>query len=222
MNFRLLVAILVAFSATSANATLMTADWKALGDGLITVDDRTSLEWLDAPLSLNRSYNDLVGIDGTDEFDAGGDFEGFRLATTAEVKSLFVDTLGIPLTDFAQWVPSSYAPVVLLHSLFGTTSGGDFAEIRSITADAFTSTQHYQSIARICQNGYATVCANENTAAVNTDGGWISDNVGSLVNGAWIVRQGTFSVPEPGTLGLMSLSLVGFAGHRFSRRKKGN
>ena len=202
---------LFAFTST-CYAILSSSDLNTGGDGLLTFDDRTNLEWLDAPLSVNRSYNDLVGLDGSDEFAIGGDFAGFRLAFTGEVRSLFVDTLGIPLTDFAQWVPGSYDKVIALHLLMGTTSGGDFAEIRSITADARNAASHWQSFARICQNGFASVCANVNTANVNTNGTAIPDAFSNATTGAWLVRQRATSVPEPGILVLLciGLTVIGF------------
>jgi hypothetical protein len=207
-----MIYLLFAF-ASPCNAILISADLNTTGDGLLTYDERTSLEWLDAPLSLNRSYNDLVGLDGTDEFAIGGDFAGFRLASTGEVKSLFVDTLGIPLTDFAQWVPSSYDKALSLQLLMGTTSGGDFAEIRSITSDVFSDNgidYHWQSFARICQNNVIAVCQNDiNTANVNVNGTLINDTRSSSTTGAWLVRQGVTSVPEPGVLVLLCIGLAG-------------
>lgn len=207
-----MIFLLFAF-ASPCNATLSSADLNTAGDGLLTFDDRTGLEWLDAPLSLNRSYNDLVGLDGSDEFSIGGDFEGFRLASTDEVRSLFVDTLGIPLTDFAQWRPGSYDKVITLQSLMGVTSGGDLAEIRSITSDVFSNNgvdSHWQSFARICQNNTNPVCQNDiNTANVNVNGTSISDTRSSSTTGSWLVRQGVKSVPEPGVLALLGIGLAG-------------
>jgi len=207
-----MIVLLFAF-ASPCNAILISADLNTAGDGLLTYDGRTSLEWLDAPLSLNRSYNDLVGLDGSDEFAIGVDFAGFRLASTDEVRSFFVDTLGIPLTDFAQWRASSYDKVLSLQSLMGVTSGGDLAEIRSITSDVFSDNgvdYHWQSFARICQNNTNAVCQNDiNTANVNVNGTLIPDTRSSSTTGAWIVRQGVNSVPEPGVLVLLSIGLAG-------------
>jgi hypothetical protein len=207
-----MIFLLFAFSSP-CNATLISADLNITGDGLLTFDDRTGLEWMDAPLSLNRSYNDLVGLDGSDEFAIGGDFEGFRLASTDEVMSLFVDTLGILLTDFAQWAPSSYDKVLSLQSFMGVTSGGDLAEIRSITSDVFSDNgidYHWQSFARICQNNTNAVCQNDiNTANANVDGTFISDVRSSSTTGSWLVRQGVTSVPEPSILALFSIGLAG-------------
>ena len=199
--------------ASPCHAILISTDLNISGDGLLTFDERTSLEWLDAPLSLNRSYNDLVGLDGSDEFAIGGDFEGFRLASTDEVRSLFIDTLGIPSTNFAQWAPDSYDKVLSLQSLMGVTSGGDFAEIRSITSDVFSEDgvdYHWQSFARICQNNSNAVCQNDiNTANANVNGTLISDTRSSSTTGSWLVRHGVNSAPEPGVLVLLSIGLAG-------------
>lgn len=50
----------------------------------ITVDHQTDKKWLDLNLTTNRSYDEIVA-----EMLPGGDFEGFRHATTDEVLELF-------------------------------------------------------------------------------------------------------------------------------------
>lgn len=75
--------------ATPAAAVLTEADDASLPaspDGFnLTVDDVTGLEWLDLTVTAGRTYEDIVGLDGTDELGPGGDFEGFRHATDLEV-----------------------------------------------------------------------------------------------------------------------------------------
>jgi len=51
----------------------------------ITEDDVTGLAWLDLTVTAGRSYDDITGVDGSDELGPGGDFEGFRYATDLEV-----------------------------------------------------------------------------------------------------------------------------------------
>ncbi|MCR9096422.1 MAG: PEP-CTERM sorting domain-containing protein [bacterium] len=51
----------------------------------ITHDASTGLDWLDLTVTEGRSFDDIVGNDGTDELGPGGDFEGFRYATAFEV-----------------------------------------------------------------------------------------------------------------------------------------
>ena len=58
----------------------------ASADGFnITFDSSTGLEWLDLDVSVGRTFNDLSGVDGSNEFIGGGDFEGFRYATRLEL-----------------------------------------------------------------------------------------------------------------------------------------
>lgn len=51
----------------------------------LTQDLTTGLEWLDVTVTEGRTFDDLVGNDGTNEFEPGGDFEGFRHATALEL-----------------------------------------------------------------------------------------------------------------------------------------
>jgi len=68
---------------THAYSALVQVDWKTPGDGLLTRDTDTGLEWLDTNQSRNWSYPDIIN-----EFGAGGLFEGFRHATLDEVITL--------------------------------------------------------------------------------------------------------------------------------------
>lgn len=85
----LCLSVFACFVSSSAAAALTEVDdltLPASPDGFnLTVDDVTGLEWLDLTVTAGRTYDDIVGNDGTDELGPGGDFEGFRYATDLEV-----------------------------------------------------------------------------------------------------------------------------------------
>jgi len=87
-----LVVSAYAFTPT-ANAQVIQLNDSTLpasADGFnITRDLDTGFEWLDVDVSAGRTYDDLVGNDGSNEFVAGGDFEGFRYATYFELTGAF-------------------------------------------------------------------------------------------------------------------------------------
>lgn len=56
----------------SANATLISKDLSSVGDGLITLDSDTNLEWLDLSQTAGRSYNDI-----SSQLGVGGEFAGW-------------------------------------------------------------------------------------------------------------------------------------------------
>jgi len=70
-------------SVSSVNAALTSIDWLSTGDDLLTVDDN-GLQWLDLSQTVNQSF-----IDVDAQLVAGGTFEGFRYATTAELAGLW-------------------------------------------------------------------------------------------------------------------------------------
>ena len=78
------------------------------GVDAITYDEATSLEWLDVTASVDRSYDDMAGNDGSNEFLPGGDFEGWRYATTDEWTEFLShagiaplpSTTGVPISGF--------------------------------------------------------------------------------------------------------------------------
>ena len=77
--------------ARPAAADLQVRDDAVFGAKAIVYDSATGLEWLRVPLTGTKSYNDMIGVDGTNEFAAGRQFAGFRYATMTEVKQLWID-----------------------------------------------------------------------------------------------------------------------------------
>lgn len=70
----------------------------SFGSETITVDNQTDNKWLDLNLTTNRSYDEIVA-----EMLPGGEFEGFRHATTDEALELFSNA-GFELTHgWARW-----------------------------------------------------------------------------------------------------------------------
>lgn len=73
------------------SAQVVSADDPHFGPGSITIDLSTGYQWLDVTLSINRSVADVSA-----QFGPGGDFEGFRFATKAEVTAFF-QSAGLPI-----------------------------------------------------------------------------------------------------------------------------
>lgn len=89
-----------------ANAELLSMDWQSAGDNLITEDTVSGLAWLDVSETYGLTYDFVSG-----EFGVGGQFEGFRYATAAEVVDLWAN-FGIDLSAGAPTMTSGADPAV--------------------------------------------------------------------------------------------------------------
>lgn len=83
MRRLLLIVAALIVSASAANATVVSADLYAPGDGLLTLDSSTSLEWLDLTATVGQTRSAVL----SGSFAA----QGFRYATQAEVLQLWTD-----------------------------------------------------------------------------------------------------------------------------------
>ena len=70
------------FPPVIVSADLISVDWKTPGDGLITRDTNSGLEWLDLTVTVGRSANDIRS-----QILAGGEFEGWRFANAFNVET---------------------------------------------------------------------------------------------------------------------------------------
>ena len=82
LSFKISVAAvgLLALSWQTSYAALV----EVPGDPTLTLDEETGLQWLDLTETDNLSYDFVVS-----QLGLGGQFEGFRYATTAEVSTLY-------------------------------------------------------------------------------------------------------------------------------------
>ena len=109
----ILVSLLLSLSSAVSFAVIVPYNDPTLppsADGFnITWDTSTGREWLDVDVTAGRTFDDLTGVDGTNEFLPGSDFPGFRYAIKEELNgaqngpqlpSLFL-SLGISPFEFS-------------------------------------------------------------------------------------------------------------------------
>jgi len=107
--------------ATHASAQLISRDDATHGPNSITIDASSKLEWLDVTKSTfdeTGAYAPLSFNFVSSQFGAGGQFEGFRYATIAELTTLFVNA-GIPNISFGPGTltTANFEPVTQLIAL---------------------------------------------------------------------------------------------------------
>jgi hypothetical protein len=84
IRYALFIGLFVIAGALSAQGAVVSGDDPVFGPGSIVVDLSTGHQWLSPHFSLNRSIQDVSA-----QFGAGGEFEGFRYATQAELTALW-------------------------------------------------------------------------------------------------------------------------------------
>ena len=183
-----------------ASATLIQADLNTTGDGLLTIDTATGLEWLDVVATLGLSFNQA----NASNFAT---VQGFRHATALEVLTLF-EAAG--LTNALPRRADNYAGGLLLLGLMGP--GTDFGNVFEIEGFYDTGNAALTSIVVVDY----TKEPNGNGVAFIDDIDLFAADYLSVYTGNFLVRQST-PVPEPATLGLLGLGLSGVG---FARRHK--
>jgi hypothetical protein len=207
----LIAAVAASLLPFSAGATLV-------DNGDITLDDVTSLEWLDLTRTRGQSYSSILGQLSTIE---GG---GWRYATRSEVVDV-AGQFGVPNIS-NQAVDSGYA-----------NSVGSWATMMGATVGPFNSNFWETGIFGLIQEGSTTALhyrfgaeAKPTTGDYNIrmDAGpraEYTDAQTSSFFGHWLVREVNSGptgndVPEPSALALLLLSL-GIAGAVSARRRRG-
>jgi hypothetical protein len=99
-----------------SSAALVQLDAVAAGDGLITRDTATGLEWLDLTATVQQSWVSMNVLLATDPF-----FSGFRRATGAEVHTLLANA---GFATFGTFNAANVPAATFLTGLLGDTMGG--------------------------------------------------------------------------------------------------
>lgn len=87
LNLFISLVVLTAFAVVNpAAGELVEVDWQDAGDGLLTLDTETGLEWLDLTETTSMTVAAV-----TAKFGSGDDFDGFRYATATEVGDFYTN-----------------------------------------------------------------------------------------------------------------------------------
>lgn len=172
MRWQIAVACAAALFTSHAQAALIERDWLTPGDGLLTLDTASGVEWLNAEQTLLAGFSGALIEDRYQtvvaETQPGGRFEGFRPATTAEARSL-IDSAGFVkiVPDFAvngqaardlqALIGSTQSPTVSLtwtDLLLGETVDAGFGQRRSVLTVFLTTTDdRLAGSARVIEEG---------------------------------------------------------------------
>ncbi len=208
---RLLFALSLALLAGRANSGLIEVDLFAPGDGLVTLDTDTGLEWLDLDQTDGLSFNDIT-INGAGGWAA----LGFAVAQQDQIAQLFANAGFIDTMD-----PSARPTHMVTNAL-----AAEFFALFAVTATDFPDTELLSSaLYEFDDDTIAFAAVSTRDTGAESSGASIlppddraivrSKDFNPNFGGAWLVRQS--SVPEPSTIALL---LLGGAGLGMTRRRR--
>ena len=209
-------AVYICLTLISFNVTAIptSADWKVAGDGLITYDATTNLEWLDLTVTANMSFNSVHA-----QLSAGGAYDGWEYATGAQIETLWTSFGGDGI-----------------YNGYSTANNGLFDIIAPLWGDLYADYDPTFSIGEGDSQFLTADIANiSGTHVAGNMSDWITDSdltpthdyfithitqfpneVASIIQGSALVRSRVSSVPEPSIALLIASGLLVFG---VARRK---
>ncbi len=192
---------LVFIVSSIAQAGLINADYQTAGDGLAMYDDSTGLQWLDLSVTSGVAIN-----------NAENQFQGYRLATFNEWLGIFNQFFPDYVDDGAGQADShgsgsnsgyndGHTQMLQLLSSSNGSSSWSYGFIKeggtTKLGGSYVSGTHYHTY----RNAY-----NYNYTNDSGIGGW----------GVYMVKN--VDVPEPSTLAIFALGIMGLASRRFKKQ----
>lgn len=189
----------------NANAIPISVDWKSTGDGKITYDATSKLEWLDLTETTNRSYQDI-----STKFGTGMEFAGWRYAHVAEVKVLWTSFGGSGI--YNGWRVDNNGLFDIIAPLMGDTYCSTWGSCTAgegyssgMTADVISP--GFRFIGFI----YDTL---EDPLAASYDlfstSGFRGERYPTVTVGSYLVRNAVVQASEPPIVILMASGIIAF------------
>jgi len=222
-----LIAATLLLSITSAQAALVESDWKNAGDTLATLDTDTGIEWLDLTQTLGMSIN-----------EASGDvFEDWRFPTKSEVSQMMDNAFPSFYGYNDRYVTSASADRDANHfrDMFGTTRsysahdttrgifkndpGGSYSVLKTVMDDTRDTDYVQLGSGYNFSNDYDFSRSSAGVYLVSDGGTTLSSIENPELNSNNASAPVNTAVPEPSSLALLGLTLMGFAS---VKRKKSN
>lgn len=183
-------------------------------NGRHTTDNISKLDWLDVTESTNRSYNDVSA-----QLGSGGDFDGWRYATKANLIELVKNYAGFPLTrDTLEYDIHGYGDLYdRLLDMLGFTSS---------YLDAVTSNKHTVGMLPSETLENRVIYAHLNLSTYKASGFYTFKadlavepgdyNSTASYIGSWLIRDtsNTLATPLPAAAFMFAPALLGLLGFR--------
>lgn len=204
----LILTALLALSL-SVDAALITRDLHTAGDGLITYDDFSGLEWLDLTETINRSRNEVAS-----QLLPEGEFYGWSYASLDQVHQFFDNAGGNgEYRTTNNTVENAWVPAVV--DVWGATYFDDTAfQSRFFTGDTWAPTSFNHVV--VGHIGYSTINGTPlEDAYVSTLHAAASKDWADPYWGSALVRVA--EVPIPSTMLLFASAILALLG---SKRKR--
>ncbi|WP_259369083.1 PEP-CTERM sorting domain-containing protein [Colwellia sp. MB3u-55] len=183
-------------------------------DGYVT-DSVTGWQWLDARFTDNMSYNDVLAS------TTSGSLIGWEIASTSEVLGLLLhqnNNVLIPTTGTGRtWDTSIFSFKALVMMLGDGSYYGDNANhgyLNGMTTE-ISSYSNRAGAPRTVQIGW---WSDKVAQGFLRDDSWgpESHSATNIRTNTWLVKKA--EVPEPSTLAIFALGMIGLASRRFKKQ----
>jgi hypothetical protein len=207
-----LAIVALAIQSVSLHAAIITSDLNASGDALITKDTVSGLEWLDLTVTSGLTYDAVFA-----ELGVGGDYEGWAFASESQLNSLW-SAFG----DAGPYTGQSTIHNQAFDNGLLTTWG--ILNTQSTASQSFFLWDNVPSSGTHSRGRVLDYVYSGYLDAIFTSVGAQDDSVSAGTwTGSALVRDinaptSSAVVPEPATLTIFGLGLMGLVSRQFKKQ----